>query len=62
MKVKAIKRGYDGQQIREPGDVFEFKGKLGKWMIEVDDQGKPVKKEEPKAPKEPKEHKEPKAK
>jgi hypothetical protein len=35
IKVKAIKRGYDGVQVREVGEVFEFKGKLGSWMKEA---------------------------
>lgn len=35
MKVKAIKRGFDGVAVREAGEVFEFSGKLGKWMEKV---------------------------
>jgi hypothetical protein len=40
MRVKAIKKGYDGKQIREPGAVFEFEGKLGSWMEVVDEKKK----------------------
>lgn len=51
MKVKAIARGFDGNVVREIGDVFEFEGKLGKWMEKVDGQEEEPKKKEP-APKE----------
>lgn len=43
-KVKAIARGFDGIQIREEGEVFEFSGKLGKWMVVLDKESeKPAK-------------------
>lgn len=32
---KATARGYDGVTLREKGDVFEFGGKPGSWMVEV---------------------------
>lgn len=44
MLVKAKARGFDGQVVREKGEVFEFKGKLGRWM-------EPYKAEAPKAEK-----------
>lgn len=38
----AIKDGWDGRQIRKPGEVFSFKGKQGEWMLRCDDQGQPI--------------------
>jgi hypothetical protein len=35
-QVRATRKGYDGKEIREEGDVFPFAGKLGSWMEEVD--------------------------
>lgn len=35
MKVKAIKDGWDGRMRRREGEVFDFDGPLGKWMVEV---------------------------
>ena len=39
MKVQAIKRGYFGGQIREPGETFEISSKkaLGSWMQAVEE-------------------------
>lgn len=37
--VKALKKGFDGVQIRMPGEVFPFDAKgeeLGSWMEEVE--------------------------
>lgn len=36
MKVRALRRGYDGKQIRDEGDEFEFAGPLGSWMEPID--------------------------
>lgn len=36
---KAIKEGWDGSQIRKPGEVFPFEGKKGSWMAECDAAG-----------------------
>lgn len=47
-KYKAIKRGYDGVKLREPGEVFEFSGKAGSWMEPLDKSAAPAKKGEPK--------------
>lgn len=38
MLVKAIKRGFDGVKLREPGETFEFEGKPGSWMEAVKEQ------------------------
>jgi len=46
-KYKALVKGYDGKQIRQPGEVFEFKGKPGKWMQEVKGPGRPAKDAQP---------------
>jgi len=49
-KMKAIKKGYDGKQIRNIGDVFDFEGKPGSWMQRVDEKaesGGPSKPEKP---------------
>jgi hypothetical protein len=35
-RYKAIKKGFDGKQIRHPGEVFDFDGKPGSWMEEVE--------------------------
>lgn len=35
MRVKAIKAGWDGRMRRREGEVFDFDGPLGKWMVEV---------------------------
>jgi hypothetical protein len=35
-KFKAKVKGFDGSQIREAGEVFEFAGKPGKWMIPME--------------------------
>lgn len=35
MKVKATKAGWDGRKRRREGEVFDFDGPLGKWMVEV---------------------------
>lgn len=43
MKVKALKRGFDGVVIREAGEVFEFKGEVGDWIVAVDEDAKPSK-------------------
>lgn len=32
MRVRATERGYDGRELREVGDQFDFDGKLGSWM------------------------------
>ena len=40
-KYKATAKGFDGEQIRLPGEVFDFEGKPGKWMVLVE-QGKKV--------------------
>jgi len=37
---KAIKEGWDGRQLRKPGEVFDFAGKKGSWMIPCDENGK----------------------
>lgn len=51
MKVKAIKKGYDGDRLREEGEVFFFEGykknedgsdNLGSWMEPVEE-AKPAK-------------------
>lgn len=34
-RYKALKQGYDGVKVREPGEEFEFEGKPGKWMKQV---------------------------
>jgi hypothetical protein len=50
-KYKALKKGYDGVKLREPGEVFEFDGKPGSWMQALDGQAAPapaVEKPEPK--------------
>lgn len=41
-RYKAIHRGYDGYQLREVGEVFEYGGRPGDWMKEVDDEGRDV--------------------
>lgn len=38
-KYKAIARGYDGKRIIEVGEVFEFAGKRGKWMVPLEGEG-----------------------
>lgn len=43
MRVKAIKEGFDGRQIRKEGEIFNFEGAKGSWMVEVDGHGNPVK-------------------
>lgn len=35
MKVRALVRTFAENQLREPGDVFEFSGKLGEGLEEV---------------------------
>lgn len=40
---KATKEGWDGRQIRTPGEVFSFDGKKGSWMVECDSHGNPLK-------------------
>lgn len=42
MQVKAIKRGFCGVKVREPGEEFPFKGKLGSWMKAVNEEVLPV--------------------
>lgn len=51
MKVRALKKGYDGKQLREKGDVFDYEGKLGSWMEPLEKAPK-EKKEQEQAPKE----------
>ena len=46
-KVIALRRGFDGKQIREGGEEFFFKGVLGDWMKEA---GDPIKEDAPKLP------------
>jgi hypothetical protein len=53
MLVKAIAQGFDGMALRQPGDVFEFKGKLGKWMKPHSDDGEQEDAEESGAPEAP---------
>jgi hypothetical protein len=50
MKVKATERGFDGIKVREPGEVFDYEGKLGTWMepIEEETAQEPAAKAEPK--------------
>lgn len=51
MKVKAIKKGFDGE-IRNEGDIFDFEGKLGSWMEAIEEpkkRGSKKKKVEPEA-------------
>lgn len=33
VRYKATARGYCGVKIREPGEVFDFSGKPGHWMV-----------------------------
>lgn len=37
---KATKEGFDGKQVRKPGEVFRFSGKRGSWMVPCDENGK----------------------
>ena len=36
MKVRATAKGWDGARLRQEGDVFDYSGKLGSWMEEVE--------------------------
>lgn len=51
MKVVAIKRGFDGQVVREVGEVFDFEGELGSWMKHADMKKSDEKKQDLKAEK-----------
>lgn len=37
---KATREGFDGKQIRKPGDVFPFDGPRGSWMVPCNEGGK----------------------
>lgn len=37
---KAIREGFDGRQIRKPGEVFPFAGRRGSWMVPCSEDGK----------------------
>jgi hypothetical protein len=37
MRYRAIKEGWDGRQIRKPGEEFSFSGPRGSWMVPVDE-------------------------
>lgn len=55
MRVKAIAKGFDGMQLKYPGDVFEIASEKqfsAKWMEHVDPKpvGKPVGKVAPPKP------------
>tara|TARA_R110000796_G_scaffold214800_1_gene330734 strand:- start:10098 stop:10307 length:210 start_codon:yes stop_codon:yes gene_type:complete len=59
MKVKATKKGFDGETLREEGDVFYFEAfavkedgtnNLGSWMESMEDLPKPKKKPVKKKP------------
>ena len=34
-EVRALRRGFDGKQIREEGETFVHEGPIGSWMEEV---------------------------
>jgi hypothetical protein len=34
--VRALAKGFCGSDVREPGEVFQYKGPLGSWMEKVD--------------------------
>lgn len=53
MRVKATKEGWDGRQIRKPGEIFDFDGPKGLWMVEVDASGNPAKGEKVPSPERP---------
>jgi hypothetical protein len=36
-KYKAIARGWNLERVVEVGEIFEFEGKPGKWMVKVDE-------------------------
>jgi len=43
-RYRANKLGFDGIQLREPGEEFDFDGDPAHWMDRVDDGGR-IKKE-----------------
>lgn len=49
VRYKATARGYCGVKIREPGEVFDFDGKPGSWMVPLKDAKAAEAKQEPKA-------------
>jgi hypothetical protein len=34
--VRALAKGFCGRDVREPGEVFQYKGPLGSWMERVE--------------------------
>lgn len=41
-RYKATKEGWDGRRIIQKGEIFNFDGPRGSWMVPVDGAGQPV--------------------
>jgi hypothetical protein len=39
-RYRANQLGFDGKQLREPGEEFDFDGKEADWMDPLDDSGR----------------------
>jgi hypothetical protein len=41
-RYKATKEGWDGRRIIKPGEIFNFDGPRGSWMVPCDGAGNPL--------------------
>lgn len=44
-RYRAIRQGFDGKVVREPGEEFDFDGEKGSWMEAIDDEPADVERE-----------------